>query len=267
MASSDKQDPILAEFGSAIYDLCARDSVNEFRAWTEQKKVTNWTGLLTAAAWRDAAEIVGFCLQQGAKVDEKPVMKAIIYDKAERVHKKLVEAKLIGPYHTIERIGDVLSVAVSNNNVEWTDFCLKHNADPNFWLYDEYKTVLAEAAENGNTTIIGLLLANGASKQNSGALIFAAEAGKKDAVTLLLHKGFDINEIGVAHPQDPRTLADVGTALHKAVEHNHSDVVDILLRAGIDTSLKDGQGRTALELAQELKQEETVAKLEKLSTA
>lgn len=263
MASSDKQDAIVAEFGSEVYDLCAKDNVDEVKAWTEQKKVTNWTGLLTAAAWKDAANIVGFCLQQGAKVDEKPVMEAIIYDKAERVHKKLVEAKLIGPYYSIERIGDVLSVAVSNNNVEWIEFCLKHNADPNFWLYDEYKTVLAEAAENGNTKIIELLLANGASKQNSGALIFAAEAGQKDAVSLLLSKGLDINEIGVAHPQDDRTLEEVGSALHKAIENKHSEVIDILLKAGIDTSLKNGHGMTALELAQELKQQETVAKLEK----
>jgi ankyrin repeat protein len=42
---------------------------------------------------------------------------------------------------------------------------------------------------------------------------------------------------------------DFGLALHKCVEGGHLDIVDVLLEAGADASLKDGRGRTAADLA------------------
>jgi ankyrin repeat protein len=43
----------------------------------------------------------------------------------------------------------------------------------------------------------------------------------------------------------------VGSALHRAVENGHADVIDTLLSAGADVSLKDAKGRTAVEIARQ----------------
>lgn len=63
-----------------------------------------------------------------------------------------------------------------------------------------------------------VLMEYGADRKDSGALVWAAEEGKAESIRFLSHEGFDINEVGIAQPTDPRTLEDVGTALHKAIE-------------------------------------------------
>lgn len=78
----------------------------------------------------------------------------------------------------------------------------------------------------------------------------AAEEGKLDMVRLLLDKGADINEIGIEHPTDPRFKEDMGSALHRAVEGEHEEVVEFLLDQGADANLKDVMGRTPLALAE-----------------
>jgi ankyrin repeat protein len=50
-----------------------------------------------------------------------------------------------------------------------------------------------------------------------------------------------------------RTLSreDVGSPIHKAVEYGQLSVLEMLLNAGADITLKDGMGRTARDIAEE----------------
>lgn len=132
-------------------------------------------------------------------------------------------------------VGTVLSVAATSGLHSWAKFCLEQGADPNYDKpVDEHKTILAGAAENGKVDIVALLLEHGARLKGSGAIAGAAEAGETQAVKFLLESGndFDINEMGVEHPTDPRETEDMGTALHKAATEGHKEVVELLVKHG-----------------------------------
>lgn len=137
--------------------------------------------------------------------------------------------------------------------MEWTSLCLQHGANPNLNLVDEHKSLLAAVAELASVDIARLLIERGgATVKGSGAIVMAAEEGKLDMVQLLLEKGADVNEVGIEHPTDPRYHEDVGSALHRAVWGKKEEVVRFLLGVeGVDLRLKDGLGRTAMQLAEE----------------
>ncbi|KAM8883768.1 ankyrin repeat and sterile alpha motif domain-containing protein 1B isoform 3-T3 [Synchiropus picturatus] len=72
------------------------------------------------------------------------------------------------------------------------------------------------------------------------ALHLAARNGHYSTIQTLLEAGMDVN-----------CLTENGSALHEAALYGKMDVVRLLLESGIDTSLKDCQGRTALEILRE----------------
>ena len=65
----------------------------------------------------------------------------------------------------------------------------------------------------------------------------------------LLARGADVNEMILTSRIIPPE--SVGSALHKAVEYDQSSVLDMLLSAGANTTLKDGKDRTARDIAVE----------------
>lgn len=149
--------------------------------------------------------------------------------------------------------GDILSNVARRNDTEWTFLCLDHGANPNLNLVDEHKSLLAAVAELSSVEIARLLIERGgATVKGSGAIVMAAEEGKLDMVQFLLERGADVNEIGIEHPTDPRYQEDVGTALHRAVWGGWVEVVRFLLGVdGVDLKLKDGVGRTVMQIAEE----------------
>ncbi|KAM4523761.1 ankyrin repeat and sterile alpha motif domain-containing protein 1B isoform 6-T6 [Fundulus diaphanus] len=68
-------------------------------------------------------------------------------------------------------------------------------------------------------------------------LHLAARNGHHSTVQTLLEAGMDVN-----------CVTENGSALHEAALFGKMDVVRLLLDSGIDTSLRDSQGRTALEI-------------------
>jgi len=50
----------------------------------------------------------------------------------------------------------------------------------------------------------------------------------------------------------------LNTALHLAIERNELEVVKFLLRQGAETSIKNGEGKTPLDLAEELNHTEII---------
>jgi hypothetical protein len=77
--------------------------------------------------------------------------------------------------------------------------CLENGADPNYPRpVDEYKSILAGAAEMGKVGAMKLLLAHGARLRASGALVAAAEEGEIESVKFLL--GREVLDIGYRAP-------------------------------------------------------------------
>lgn len=113
-----------------------------------------------------------------------------------------------------------LHVSAFNNSFEKTKKLLQNNMNPN--IIDELGwTPLHDAAIQGNTEIVKLLLEAGAN----------------------------------VNAQDKE---DLYTPLHDAARMNHSEIVRLLLACGADTSLKDRWNNTPLNIAQEYKFEEIV---------
>jgi ankyrin repeat protein len=248
--------PLRERFGDEPFEHCARDDETSFREWVQRNHCDDWTALLRVATESDAANIARYCVKQGAKPHPR-VLSSVMVCGAEKVHRVLVENGLdVNEY--IEVWGEALAVAVEDNNFSWVEFCLDQGADPNRAKFDNYRSLLSQAAGNGNIPMMQVLLDQGAERDDSGALIWAAKEGKAESIKFLLDQGFDINEIGIEHPFDRRFLEDVGTALHKAIEF-HPELVDLLL--GTDMSLVDGQGRTPIELAKQLGRVELLERL------
>jgi ankyrin repeat protein len=243
-------------YGEELSHFCKNDDVPSLRNWAEQRNDNDWSDFLRVSTQFDAARIAKYCLQQGASPNLL-VLSSMAACGAEHVHRVLIENGLnINEY--IEIWKDALAAAVKHNNISWTKFCLDKGADPNHAKLDDYRSLLAEAAGNGNISIMRLLLDHGAERKKSGALIYAAEEGNADSIKFLLDQGLDINEIGIEEPTDPRSLEDVGTALHKAIEA-HPELVGLLLAT--DMNSKDGHGRTPFELAEQLGRTEILDKL------
>jgi ankyrin repeat protein len=142
-------------------------------------------------------------------------------------------------------------------------------------LLDEYKdsidinacdetglSALGYAVENGHVDSVRLLLQRGANakQDNHGhppLLQTAALEGRSDIAVVLIAGGAKVNEVA---------LTQFGTALHAAAFHGYLDVVRVLLEAGTDPDIRDGDGATALDLATRLKHVETAVALSTFRT-
>lgn len=96
--------------------------------------------------------------------------------------------------------------------------------------------------------MVATLLDYGAQLNGSGAPVLAAEKGNLEIVKRLKARGANVDEMGIA-TYDRRSLQKQGSPLHKAAENGHIAVVDVLIQAECDRTLKDAKGRTAADIA------------------
>jgi uncharacterized protein len=101
---------------------------------------------------------------------------------------------------------------------------------------------LTRAVDGGHVEIAKLLLNAGAEIQPD-ALCRSATAGKIELAELLLEKGANVNE---SFANDDQYEA---TPLALASAAGHADLVKLFLSKGADPSLKDSEGKTALDVA------------------
>ncbi|QQR48845.1 ankyrin repeat domain-containing protein [bacterium] len=176
---------------------------------------------------------------------------------------------------------DLFNIFDTATTIKFVD----HGTESNFmaWLLDNDpifkdinvkqqvtgKTLLIYAVEFNKINLIKLLLSrndiNVNAKNNEGrvALHYAAMLGQQDSVKLLLNnKGIDIN----AQDNHGRTVLF-------SIYKEHGDLMKLLLESGANPFIKDNDGKTALDSAQEnnfpvivdlLKQAEARAKKESL---
>ncbi|MDZ7693969.1 MAG: ankyrin repeat domain-containing protein [Balneolaceae bacterium] len=107
-------------------------------------------------------------------------------------------------------------------------------------------TALMFASYNGHLDVIRYLVDNGAqldrkNKEGRTALMFAASGPFPDVVQYLLEQGADPNRTDMAEGWSP--------LMYAAAEGN-TEVVKILLSHGADPELKDKDGDTAADFAQ-----------------
>jgi ankyrin repeat protein/peroxiredoxin len=121
-------------------------------------------------------------------------------------------------------------------------------------------TLLHDAALKGHVDVLELLLAHGAdvnslNAQGATALHDAALAGQRSAAEALLKHGVNINA---------RDSDSGATALHQAASWGRRNVVELLIANHADATIKDKNGRTALDLAIANGQSEVAEELKKV---
>ncbi|KAJ5155414.1 hypothetical protein N7492_008217, partial [Penicillium capsulatum] len=138
---------------------------------------------------------------------------------------------------------------------ETTAWLLDHQADPNRECAVDL-TPLSLAVENGPISVIQLMLRHGGDIRR-GRLLHHATERRSDTIEVLkrlIEKGAPINSA---------IYEDYASSAHKAVELGEVDVVRYLISEGADPTIKDSNGRTAIECAQILGHQEVLEALEK----
>ncbi|RHZ50754.1 hypothetical protein CDV55_102045 [Aspergillus turcosus] len=124
-------------------------------------------------------------------------------------------------------------------------------------------TPLSHAVKYAPVSIIRLLLRHGGNVQQ-GQLLFHALDRKSEIIAvlqLLLREGASIDATMYQNHYASWRLyyfMGLGTVLHKAAELGNVEAVQFLLNEGIDLSIQDANGRTALECAEMLNKVEVV---------
>ena len=77
---------------------------------------------------------------------------------------------------------------------------------------------------------------------------------QSDVTQLLLNRGEDV---------DIRSGYDQSTALHWVAWYNSTDVIEVLLKHGASTNIKNSEGRTPVDVARSWKYEAAVRLLER----
>lgn len=244
-----------AVLGPELQAACADGNLESLKAAISQKRKEKpsysvpWSAIMYVAASKDDTRIISYCLNEGADVTEE-VVRVIWVCKSKETYTLLLDRKCVDVDYYIPWVGDILGDSATDDNIEWVELCLRYGADPNKHLCnDQHMSVLAAVAEQASLEMAKILVNAGAKVKGSGCIVMAAQEGKLDMVQFFLEKGADINEVGIAHPQDVRYEEDMGTALHRAVFEGHGDVVRFLVDHGADLNIEDPKGRKPWDVA------------------
>jgi hypothetical protein len=248
-----KMTRIAEQLGPELYVACSQNDVIRVEALTSTNP-TNWSAAVIAAASNEAGAVVTYCLRaRSCNGVLDAALRCILEDEElDPAYRFLDEANFVNVNHCIEGTGSMLGVLAGESNNKrhsLMQYMLEKGANPNERVdIEDNMFALTAAAGHSDRKIVELLLDYGAQISGSGALTLAAERGNVDNVECLLGRGADVNEM-VSLNTSRNGHENMGCPLHKAVENGHATVVDILLNAGADVSIRDAKGRTAADIA------------------
>jgi ankyrin repeat protein len=203
---------------------------------------------LMKAAEAGRTEEVRALLKEGANPNERSVMRlsacglAVKNGNVETFKVFLEDAAFESDK---ENLGDLLRVAIDNNQMEMVSLLIAHDADLNKQDLDaDDWTPLMYAAYNGNKAAADVLIEHGAGidRRNAGggtALMLAASMGQERIVGMLLNHGADANAKTV----------DGHTPLISACDGGSLESVKLLLSHGADINQCDSYGRSPMQWA------------------
>jgi ankyrin repeat protein len=142
-------------------------------------------------------------------------------------------------------------MAIDIENLEMVQFTLSRGADPNLNHTMNNSSALEFAAVRTSISIIEALLRAGSVFKGRETLQNAAYYENEDMVAYLLDQGIAIDEIpNDADITDSQRARGLKTALCEAAGQGHTEVVKLLLERGANHSVRDTNGRSALDLAE-----------------
>lgn len=243
--------------GPELFSACRQNDVMQVEALTSTSmESSKWSAAMLAAASEKSAEVAKFCMKNTRnKLNTlDSVGKWVLGNQGlEEAYQFLVDSNLVDPEHRLEHTGQLLGLLAGSSRERprhaLVKYLLDKNVNPNqrVEMYGEVYA-LAAAAAWSDQQMLGLLLDHGATLIGSGALIYAAKKGREENVRYLLDRGANVNEMVPLEESLPG-LEAACTALHAAIENGHTGLVDVLIKAGADTQVKDAQGRTAAAVA------------------
>lgn len=221
--------------------------------------------LLGHAVAHNAINTIPYLVSLGACPLSDPTYDHLYKSTNRPSFKCLIECGLLDINTDLEPLGTFLLLAAQHNDPSHVEYCLQHGADPNQGTYAFRWSALATAVEyNAGLDVLDLLIAGGADVNGSDALHTAAEQGRIEMLKfLLIEKGADVNTVGFEYCLSDSKALEAGPALHFAVDGDHVEAVRILIENGADVTLRDVQGRTALERAIEKEKDEVRLYLDK----
>jgi len=151
-------------------------------------------------------------------------------------------------YSQVSKQGDKLINASKDGNMAEVRKLIELGASP-FYANDKGQTPLMFAAQQGNLEIVKVLIAEGANinavdVEGCTALMYTASGGHfPKIIKYLIEKGAKINA------RDKKG----NTALHFAAMRGNADAASALLKRNADVTIKNNEGKSALDLAKENK--------------
>ncbi|MHB9147539.1 MAG: ankyrin repeat domain-containing protein [Candidatus Amoebophilus sp.] len=217
------------------------------------------TALMYATFGKNQA-IVEALLNRGARIDLKNTLgETALWGAFDRENTSMLKLlfKRLDKHIQINQLGKfihhALPWAIRRGAKEIVEELLNRGAELN--SSDEWNTNLIEAIINKQPEIIKLLLEKGAKvddQNNKGetALMCAVQEGDIDTVSTLLEQGTDVNKKDL---QGFTALMYIVKRMHGieilANKLTNEDILEKLLEAGADINISNGDGETALYLA------------------
>lgn len=232
--------------------------------------------------------VVDYLLKSGASVSaidnlgNTPLHNLVYWDSIEIGELLISYGASIDPQNKEGRTP--LHEAVKRNQTNMTDFFLIKKANPNS-MDNAHRPILFDAVSTGNLELIKALIQSGAilsqRDQNGNTILHLATIlGSKSIIEYCLNQGTDIfaenkdsqTPVNLALKGNAETLRTFFTpkiinlqnnqgqsVLHLAVLQNvPASVVQYLLNSGIDIKIRDRNGKTALDLAEQDKKSELI---------
>ncbi|RSL66321.1 hypothetical protein CEP54_003799 [Fusarium duplospermum] len=214
--------------------------------------------LLASASWAEEIPVIEFLLAEypPGKVTEEPI-RAAIYSGSMPLISAFLRADPNILLMQYDRQGSALIAACrSRQRPEFIRFLLEAGADPNQDPDCAYLPPLGWAAgwyqkSYPGTEVVDMLLDYGAETARSGALRWAARGNYEDVVRRLLERGADHENDSADHIE---LRGKQALALHEAASRGYIGVMRILLEHGVDVNCKGGNGKTALEEAEQIEE-------------